>query len=155
MERRIEVLAGLVRVSLENGERPEDIIPVLLSAAETARATQRQNLLVVSGFGDPASAEAVSTALEQIYALGVPLPSKIAFVAVTLPQYSIYHFAERYAQRFGIAAKVLVSDRDANEWLGAREPSPCLSVPIAATREGNYPAARMDSRRSVSRLTTE
>ena len=154
MERRIEVLVGAVRVSLENGERPEDIIPVLLSAAETARAT-RQNLLVVSGFGDPASAEAVSTALEQIHALGVPLPSKIAFVAVTLPQYSIYHFAERYAQRFGIAAKVLVSDRDAKEWLGATEPSPCLSVPIAATREGNYPAALMGSRRSVSRLTTE
>ena len=122
MESRIEVLPGAVRVSLENGERPEDIIPVLLSAAETARATQRQNLLVVSGFGDPASAEAVSAALEQIHALSVPLPFKIAFIAVTLPQYSIYHFAERYAQKFGIAAKVMVSVGDAYEWLGAREP---------------------------------
>ena len=123
MKCKIQVLAGAVRVSLENGERPEDIIPVLLSAAETARATQLQNLLVVSGFGDPASAETVSSALEQIHALGVPSPFKIAFVAVTLPQYSIYHFAERYAQRFGIAVRVLVSARDANEWLGVREPS--------------------------------
>ena len=113
----------MVKVSLESGEQPEDIIPVLLSAAEIARAKQLQNLLVVSGFGDPASTATVSMALEQIHALGVPSPFKIAFVAVTLPQYSIYHFAERYAQRFGIAAKVLVSARDASEWLGAREAS--------------------------------
>ena len=124
MDCKIQLRAGIVRVSLENGERPEDIIPVLSSAAEIARAKQLQNLLVVSGLGDPASAETVSTALEQIHALGVPLPFRIAFVAFTLPQYGIYHFAEGYAQRFGIAAKVLVSLRDAEEWLGVREPPP-------------------------------
>jgi hypothetical protein len=30
-------------------------------------------------------------------------------------------FAERYAQRFGIAAKVLVSIGEAKDWLGLRE----------------------------------
>ena len=59
-------------------------------------------------------------AIEQIHALGAP-PFKIAFVACMLPQYSVYHFAERYAQKFGIVAKVLASVRDAKDWLGLRE----------------------------------
>jgi hypothetical protein len=59
-----------------------------------------------------------------MHALGAP-PSKIAFVACTFPQYSVYHFAEHYAKKFGIAAKVLVSLRDAKAWLGlSRRGSP-------------------------------
>ena len=134
MKCKVELLAGLVRVTLEQGKDPKDIVPVLSSAAEIARANRLQNLLVISGLDDPANTEAVSTALEQIHALSVPLPFKIAFVAVTLPQYSIYHFAEGYAQRFGITAKVLASDRDAKEWLGVRERS-LASVPQVAARQ--------------------
>jgi hypothetical protein len=112
------LLPGAVQVSLENGRAAAEIVPVLVDAASLAREKRLQNLLVVSGLDDPASAEAVSMALEEIHALGAPPPFGIAFVACTLPQYSVYHFAERYAQRFGIAAKVLVSVRDAKDWLG-------------------------------------
>ena len=51
---------------------------------------------------------------------------RIAFVAYRLPQYRVYHFAERYAKKFGIAGKVHVSLRDAMEWLGVREDSRVL-----------------------------
>ena len=135
MKCKVELLASLVRVTLAHGEDPKDIIPVLSRAAELARANRLRNLLVISGLDDPANAEAVSTALEEIHALSVPLPFKIAFVAVTLPQYSTYHFAERYAQRFGIAAKVLASDRDAEEWLSAGEPSPAPAPQVATRQE--------------------
>jgi hypothetical protein len=118
MERKFRLLPGAVQVSLENGRAAAEIVPVLVDAASLAREKRLQNLLVVSGLDDPASAEAVSMALEEIHALGAPPPFGIAFVACTLPQYSVYHFAERYAQRFGIAAKVLVSVRDAKDWLG-------------------------------------
>jgi hypothetical protein len=125
MEKRFQLLPGVMQVSLGQGEEPEEIVPVLSAAAEFAREKCVPHLLVVSGDGDPATAESVSMALEQIHALGAPLPERIAFVAYTLPQYSVYHFAERYAQRFGIAAKVLVSVRDAKDWLGLREaPAP-------------------------------
>jgi len=86
-----------------------------------ARAKALRNLIVVSGYGDPATAEAVSRAIEEIHSLGAPAPFKIAFVAYTLPQYSVYHFAEHYAEKFGIVAKVLVSVRDAKDWLGLPE----------------------------------
>jgi len=33
----------------------------------------------------------------------------------------VYHFAEQYAQRFGIVAKVLISVRDAKDWLALDE----------------------------------
>ena len=56
-------------------------------------------------------------AIDEIHALGAPSPFKIAFVAHTFPQYSVCHFAGRYAQRFGTVAKVLVSARDAMDWL--------------------------------------
>jgi hypothetical protein len=108
----------VVQVSLENGEAPAEIVPVLSHAAEIARAKELKALLVVSGFGDPATAETVSLAIEEIHAIGAPSPFKIAFVAYTLPQYMVYHFAERYAEKFGIDAKVLVSVRDARDWLG-------------------------------------
>lgn len=121
MKRKFQVLAGAIQVLLERGEEPEDIVPVLLDAARMARAEQLSALLVVSGDGDPATAAAVSMALEGIQALGAPLPSRIAFVAYLLPQFSVYHFAERYAQRLGIRVKVLVSVRDARDWLGVRE----------------------------------
>ena len=127
MEYKVQLLAGIVRVSLEHGEDPKEIIPVLSSAAEIARAKQLKNLLVISGLDDPASTKTVSMALEEIYALGLPSPFKIAFVAYTLPQYSIYHFAESYAEKLGIVAKVLVSVPDAVEWLA--------SVPQAAARQ--------------------
>ena len=116
---KLQLLPGVVQVSLEHGHTPVDIVPVLSEAARLAREQQLQNLLVVSGVGDPATAEAVSMALEEIHALDLQ-PLKIAFVAYMLPQYSVYHFAERYALKFGIAAKVLVSVRDAMEWLGPR-----------------------------------
>jgi len=115
VERKFELLPG---VSLEYGETPAEIVPVLSDAARMARAKALRNLIVVSGYGDPANAEAVSLAIEQIYGLGVPPPFKIAFVAYTLPQYSVYHFAEHYAEKFGMVAKVLVSVRDAKDWLG-------------------------------------
>jgi hypothetical protein len=99
---------------------PADVVPVLTDAAELARA-HRQNLIVVSGLGDPATAHSVCAALEEMHALGAPPPFKIAFVAFAFPQYSAYHFAERYAQRFGIEARVMVSVRDATAWLGPRE----------------------------------
>ena len=56
-------------------------------------------------------------AIDELHALGAPLPFKIAFVASTFRQYSVYHFAGRYAQKFGMVAKVLVSVRDAMDWL--------------------------------------
>ena len=121
MERRFELLPGLVKVRLEDGEAPEDIVPILSGAAAMARAQRVESLLVVSGFGDPATATAVSRAIDEIHATGAPPPFRIAFVACMLPQYAAYHFAERYAQRFGIAAKVHLSVGDAKEWLGAPE----------------------------------
>jgi hypothetical protein len=121
MERKFQLLPGLVQVSLEHGRTPAEIVPVLSAAAAIARATAQRNLLVVSGYGDPATPEAVSVAIEEIHALGAPRPFKIAFVAYTLPQYSVYHFAEHYAEKFGIVAKVLVSVRDAKDWLGIAE----------------------------------
>ena len=120
MERKFQLFPEIVQVSLERGETPADIVPVLSDAARIAREKKLMALLVVSGFGDPATAEAVSSAIEEIRTLCAP-PFKIAFVAYTLPQYSVYHFAEHYAEKLGIAAKVLVSVRDAKDWLGLRE----------------------------------
>ena len=122
MNRRFQVLPDAIQVNLEHGETPADIVPVLSDAARLARERQLQNLLVVSGLGDPATAEAVSTALQEMQALGAP-PARIAFVAYMFPQYSVYHFAESYAQKFGIEAKVHVSIRDAKDWLGVRQQS--------------------------------
>jgi hypothetical protein len=115
------LLPGAVHVSLERGEEPEDIVQVLVDAASFARAKALRDLLVVSRIDDPAATAAVSRALDEIHALGAPQPFRIAFVACTLPQYSVYHFVERYADRLGIDAKVLVSLRDAQDWLGQRE----------------------------------
>jgi len=120
MERKFLLLSGMVQVSLENGRAPAEIVPVLSDAASFAREMDVRDLLVVSGLDDPATAEAVSAAIEEIHALGEP-PFRIAFVAFTFPQYSVYHFAEGYAAKFGIAAKVLVSVRDAKDWLVPRE----------------------------------
>src|SRR5687767_36166 len=117
MQSKFTFLPGALQVTLERGNHPEDIIPVLAEAARIARAKQLASLLVLSGYGDPASAQAVSQALEEMHALGAPPPFSIAFVAYMIPQFSVYHFAERYAQRFGIRAKVLVSIRDAKDWL--------------------------------------
>lgn len=119
MDRNFKLLPGAVQVFLEGGEDPQDVVPVLADAAGVAREKQIQALLVVSGLGDPATAQSVSAAIEQIHAVGAPL--KIAFVACMYPQYSAYHFAERYARRFGIDAKVLVSINDAKHWLGVDE----------------------------------
>ena len=103
-------------------------MPILSDAARLAGAKKRQDLLVISGLNDPATPESVSRALEEIHALGAPTPCRIAFVAYTLSQYSVYHFAERYAQKFGIEAKVLVSVRDAKSWLGVREAKRPISL---------------------------
>ena len=133
MERKFCLLRGAVQVSLEHGEGPEDIVQVLVDAASFARAKALRDLLVVSGIDDPATSAAVSRALDEIHALGAPQPFRIAFVAYTLPQYSVYHFAERYAHRFGIHAKVLVSMRDAEDWLGLHErPSPAAPAQMRA-----------------------
>lgn len=120
MERRFQLLPEAVQVFLGEGEAPEDIVSVLTDAATLARDNQLCNLLVVSGFGDPANPQAVSRAIEQMHAIGAAPPFKVAFVAYMLPQYAVYHFAERYAQKFGISVKVLVSTRDAKQWLGLR-----------------------------------
>ena len=120
MERKFLLLPGICQVSLVEGEAPEDIVPVLSDAAKLAREKRLPALLVISGFGDPATAEAVSSAIDRMHALGAQ-PSRLAFVAYTLPQYSVYHFAEGYAQKFGIEAKVLVSAKDAKDWLGLRQ----------------------------------
>jgi len=125
MNRKIQVLPDVVQVHLEHGETPEDIVPVLFDAAALARERQLQNLLVVSGLGDPATAQAVAMALDEMRALGAP-PPRIAFVAYLFTQYSVYHFAERYAEKLGIAAKVHVSLRDAMDWLGVRDDSRAL-----------------------------
>ena len=124
MKRKFQLLSGAVQISLEHGEAPSDIVSVLSDAARLAREKRLQDLLVISGLGDPANAEAVSMAIEEIHALGAPLLRRIAFVAYMFPQYSVYHFAERYAQKFGIVAKVLVSIRDAKDWLGLSEDAP-------------------------------
>ena len=121
MEHRFELLPGMVQVSLTGGRKPEEVVAVLLEAAKLARAQRREDLLVVSGLDDPATAEAVSAAIEEMHALGAS-PCRIAFVAYALTQYSVYHFAEHFAERFGIAAKVLVSVRDAKDWLHAGAP---------------------------------
>ena len=123
MERKVRRLPDAVEVFLGEGKAPEDIIPVLSDAAALARENQLRNLIVISGFGDPVSAEAVSQALEQMHTVGGPAPFRIAFVAYQLPQYAAYHFAERYAQKFGILAKVHVSMSDAEQWLGLRLPA--------------------------------
>lgn len=120
MKLRFQLLPGVVQASLDHGEAPEEIVPVLADAAVLARAQQR-NLLVVSGLDDPATAHAVCAAFEEMHALGAPPPFKIAFVACGFPQYSAYHFAERYAERFGIETRVLVSVREAGDWLGLRK----------------------------------
>lgn len=128
MKRRFRLLPGAVEVSLKHGDMPQDIVPVLADAARLALAERIHGLLVVSGYDDPATPEAVSTALQEIHALGTPSPFRMAFVAYTLPQYSVYHFAEHYAERFGIEAKVLVSVRDAKDWLGLREEAPAIAA---------------------------
>lgn len=140
MKRRFRLLPGAVEVSLKHGDMPQDIVPVLADAARLALAERIHGLLVVSGYDDPATPEAVSTALQEIHALGTPSPFRVAFVAYTLPQYSVYHFAEHYAERFGIEAKVLVSVRDAKDWLGLRE--------APAIASGELPPAAGDSSRS-------
>ena len=118
MERRFQLLPEAVQVLLGEGTTPEEIIPVLTEAMWLARDNQLQNLIVVSGFGDPVDAQAASRAIEQMHAVGAPPAFRVAFVAYMLEQYAAYHFAERYAEKFGILAKVLVSTRDAKEWLG-------------------------------------
>lgn len=119
MESRFQLLPEAVQVFLGEGSAPDDIIPVLAEAVSLARDNQLRNLIVVSGFGDPVDAPAASRAIEQMHAIGTP-SLRVAFVAYMLPQYAAYHFAERYAQKFGILAKVLVSVRDAEQWLGLR-----------------------------------
>jgi hypothetical protein len=121
VERNFLLLQGAVRVCLEHGQAPEDIVPVLREAATLAREKERQDLLVLSGLDDPATPGAVCAAMEELHALGAPPPFRIAFVAALLPQYSAYRYAERYAAQFGIVARVLVSLRDAESWLGLRE----------------------------------
>lgn len=121
MEQNFLLLSDAVRVSLERGESPAEIVPVLADAARLARENRLRDLLVISGVDDPANPEAVCEAMEELRRLGAPPPFRIAFVACLLPQYSTYHFAERYAEKFGIVAKVLVSVYDAENWLGLRE----------------------------------
>jgi len=121
MERTFGLLTGTLQVSIDHGEEPVEIVRVLSDAAKLARERDLQSLLVISGVDDPVTPTAVSVAIEEIHALGAPPPFRIAFVACMLPQYSAYHYAERYAQRFGILTKVLVSTRDAKSWLGLRE----------------------------------
>jgi hypothetical protein len=120
MERRLQLLPGMVKVVLQDGDSPAEIVPVLLHAARLAREQRLHDLLIVSGVDDPATAEAVSMAVDEIHGLGEP-QFNIAFVACAYPQYAAYHFAEVYAARFGIAAKVLLSIRDAKEWLRSRK----------------------------------
>lgn len=138
MKRRFRLLPGVVQVSLQYGAAPQEIVPVLADAARLAVAKRVHDLLVVSGYNDPATAEAVSMALEQIHALGTPR-LRMAFVACTLPQYSVYHFAERYAEKFGIEAKVLVSLRDALDWLGLPDELPATADVAAAAGAQSRP----------------
>ena len=72
MERKFQLLPEIVQVSLEHGETPADIVPVLSDAARIARSRDFKALLIVSGFGDPATAEAVCAAIEEIHSLGTP-----------------------------------------------------------------------------------
>jgi len=118
MERKFELLPGAVQVHLGKGDAPDEVIAVLAEAADAARAEGVNALLVVSGLGDPATAEAISRALERIHAAGESR-LRIAFVAYMYPQYAAYHFAERYAEKLGMQAKVTVSIFDARNWLGA------------------------------------
>jgi len=95
-------------------------VPVLSDAARLAREQKLRDLLVISSDDDPATPGAVCAAMEELYGLGAPPPFRIAFVTCTLPQYNAYRFAERYAHRFGIVAKVHVSVYEAENWLGMR-----------------------------------
>lgn len=124
MNRRFLLLPGCVMVSLERGQAPEEIVPVLVEAAALARKEGRDALLVVSGFDDPASAPAVSQAIEAIRQAGAPPPSKIAFVAYLYPQYEAYRLAERFAEKHGMQAKVFVSGLEAKAWLGVPDSPP-------------------------------
>ena len=110
----------MLQVVLQHGEMPEDIVSVLRDAARLARGKSLGQMLVISGVEDPATAVAVSHAMDGIHDLGAPLPASIAFVACMLPQYSAYHFAERYAERLGISVKVFASVDDAKSWLRVR-----------------------------------
>ena len=121
MERKFHLLKGTLQVLLENGEAPREIVGVLSDAARLARERNLQNLLVLSGVDDPMTAEAASTAVDEIHACGVPPPLRIAFVACMLPQYDAYRFAARHAETLGILAKVTGSAYDAKRWLGLHE----------------------------------
>ena len=120
MQRNFLLLTEALRVSLEHGQSPEEIVPVLTDAARIAREKKLRDLLVISGAGDPATPGAVCAAMEELHSLGAPPPFRIAFVAGTLPQYTAYRIAERYADKFGIVARVLVSAYEAESWLGLR-----------------------------------
>ena len=129
MKRTFGLLTGTLQVSLDHGEQPEEIVQVLSDAAKLARERDLQSLLVISGLDDPVTPAAVSVAIEEIHALGAPPPFRIAFVACMLPQYTAYHFAERYAQKFGILTKVLASTREAKSWLGLHEEARATALP--------------------------
>lgn len=49
MEQNFLLLNGAVRVHLEHGQAPEEIVPVPKEAARLAREQERHSLLVVSG----------------------------------------------------------------------------------------------------------
>jgi len=120
VQHNFRLLSEALQISLEHGQAPEEIVPVLTDAARFARERKLRDLLVISGAGDPATPGAVCAAMEELHSLGAPPPFRIAFVAGTLPQYTAYRIAERYAGKFGIVAKVLVSAYEAENWLGLR-----------------------------------
>lgn len=129
MNTRLQPQRAVLEVQIEH---QQDIVTVLDKAAAAARAAG-QDLLIISGVDDTSSAGDISRAIDHIDAAGAR-PRRIAFVACMLPQYSAYHFAERYAEKYGIAAKVLVSVRDARAWLGLRAEAPPPRRPVAETR---------------------
>lgn len=128
MEPRFEFSQGALQVTLERGAQPREVVPVMVLAAGTAHDQDLDALIVISGLGDPADATAVCEALDEMVAGSAPPPSRIAFVACTYPQYSVYHFAEGYAARLGFVAKVTVSVREAREWLNLKA-RPARDVP--------------------------
>lgn len=119
MEHKFRLLPGWVQVTLEHGNAPGDIVPVLAEATVLARKKGRDSILVISGVDDPATAPALWDSLKAMRDLGAPPPEKLAFVAYEFPQYAAYHFIEGVTAQFGFRARVFVSAPDARAWLQA------------------------------------
>ena len=121
MKRKFRFFPEIVQVSLEYGEAPEDIVPVLCDAARIARANGLRALLVVSGLGDPATADAVSSALDEIHALGAPPRSGSRSSPTRFRNTACITSPSTTRKSSASSRRCSSRVRDAKDWLGLRE----------------------------------